>query len=284
MQPGMMQGGPMASSMMQTLPVGQMQSGGGPLASSVMPAQSAVPLELANSPAAQSGARSMTLSGASGEASAKRRKPASVLIGFASAMLLGSMSMVTVKALRGSGPTVVATPKVVSQVKISVKTEPADAEIEQIGSDGKELHKAPYTFTVKKDSGPVSLKIRAAGYQEESRELATAEDQNLEITLAKQEKAAEPATTDTGSTPKQTEPTPVKAPKEGKASKEPKEPKEGKTVKEPKEAKPPKEPKETKASSTKEPKEGKAVKESKEAKPPKDKGKKKKEDLMAPVF
>ena len=117
----------------------------------------------------------------------------------------------------------VAMPRPAAQVTISVKTEPADAEIEQDGPDGKALHKAPYTFMVKKDSGEVSLKIRAAGYQEESRVLHPSEDQNIEITLAKQEKPVEPATVDTGSTPKTKPEVAVKEPKEGKPVKEPKE-------------------------------------------------------------
>jgi hypothetical protein len=294
-QHGMMQGSPMASGVVQA-PMPQSPSLSqsqrtGQTPSTPQPSGSA---ELQASPAAQSGARSMTLSGASGEA-AGRRKPATVLVGLFSAMLIGSMSMVSVKYLRGAPQPVVAMPRPVAQVTISVKTEPADAEIEQDGPDGKALHKAPYTFMVKKDSGEVSLKIRAAGYQEESRVLHPSEDQNIEITLAKQEKPVEPPTVETGSTPKSKPEVAVKEPKEGKPAKEPKEvavkePKPVKepkavavkepkavAVKEPKEGKPAKEPK---AVAVKEPKEGKPAKEPKEPKGPK----KKKEDLLAPVF
>ena len=320
-QPGMIPGHPMASGVMQpgqmqslqmpsmtpgpSMQMGAVQPGSGPRAQTPSTPQPSAPVESIPSPAAQSGARS-TLSGANGE-TAGRRKPATVLAGFAAAMLVGSLSMFGVKQFRGGAPTVVAAPQKAVAVHISVKTDPPDAEIEQSGPDGKNVVKAPYTFDVKKDSGEFSLKIRASGYQEESRTIHPSEDQNIAITLAKQEKPSEPST-DTGSTPKGKteavaakepkevkEPKEPKEPKEGKAAKEPKEPKEGKAAKEPKEpkegkaAKEPKEPKEGKAAKEpKEPKEGKAAKEPKEpkdGKAVKEKGgKKKKEDLMAPVF
>jgi len=229
----------------------------------------------------QSGIRSTTLSGASGEAGSRRR-PLNVMLGFAGAIVIGVMSVLTLKlASRDPGTQVAAAS---AEVKLMIKTNPAQAEIEASDEGGQLLGKSPLSLTRKKSDKVLNVKLKLAGYKEVTRSIELTGDQVVQVDL---DKAAPPPETDPGTDKPVTE-TGSKPVKPGKEPKTVKEPKEPKTVKEPKEPKTVKEPKEPKT--VKEPKEPKTVKEPKAVKdPPKEPGKKKvkgkkPDDLLAPVF
>ncbi|MBP6741412.1 MAG: protein kinase [Deltaproteobacteria bacterium] len=250
----------------------------------MQPAQQGAPAfssELQPVTGPQSGTRSTTLSGASGEAGSRRR-PLNVMLGFAGAIVIGVMSVLTLKlASRDPGTQVAAAS---AEVKLMIKTNPAQAEIEASDEGGQLLGKSPLSLTRKKSDKVLNVKLKLAGYKEVTRSIELTGDQVVQVDL---DKAAPPPKTDPGTDKPVTE-TGSKPVKPGKEPKTVKEPKEPKTVKEPKEPKTVKEPKEPKT--VKEPKEPKTVKEPKAVKdPPKEPGKKKvkgkkPDDLLAPVF
>ena len=236
------------------------------------PLQSGSPAEMMPVAGALSGPRPTTLQGASGEASRPRR-PLNVMIGFASAIVLGVLSVVMIKLVTRQPPPVAAA--VVERVQIVVKTTPERAEVLRSDEDGKVAGQTPYTFAVKKGAGPIELKLKLAGYKEELRSVEPTADRVVEVELSKlTPEPTEPTGNPVGTTSK---PKKVKdAPKAVASDPVVKEPK---AVKEPKVAKEPKEPKEPKA--VKEPKVS-DPKPAVEKKPRK--GKKTDGDLLAPVF
>jgi hypothetical protein len=254
----------------------------------------------ASSAAISSPSRPSTLQAAAGEATGRRR-PRSVLIGFAGAMAFGVLSVVTARQLVARPvPQVVpaASDKVaVERVRIVVKTTPSSAEVVPSG-DGLEVKGArPFSLAAKKGGGTITLKIKAPGYKEETRTVEPTNDQTLSVELSKLVEEAPPiAPVETASTPaggkkkKGDKADSKKTEIDSVAAKDPKPTKTGKGADPVKEAKPAAEPKGKDAKPAKGPdpiKEAKPDK-GKDAKPAGDakggKKKKKNEDLLPPVF
>ena len=254
-QPGMGMGMNQAGMSMNGQP-GQM--GGQPRSTGMMvaPQQSGMDqMPVAGFPIAP---RSTTLSGASAETSGRR--PVSVLLGFAGAIVFGILVVVTVKLVGGKTASATNKPVVVEEVvSVRVVSDPPQAEIVRGDQGDAPIGKTPYTLKLPKGGKPVDLKLRLTGYRDEARSVTPDGDQTVDLTLSKV-----PAPTP-DPTPDPT-PEPVKPPKKTREPKGGTEPK----IKEPKEPKEPKTPK------------GKEPVGKDPAKP-----KKKKKDgdgIMAPVF
>jgi serine/threonine protein kinase len=237
--------------------------------------------------AAQSGARPSTLQAAAGEAS-QRRRPRNVLLGFAGAMAFGVLSVVSAKLIVGKPTPVSAAQPAIERVRIVVKTTPASAEILPTGEGVEVKGWRPFSLAAKKDGPPITLRIKAEGYKEETRTVEPTSDQTLTVDLTKLVEEATPTP------PPETASTPGKKKKGDKGEPKKTETKVADTEK-PKDVKPAKgtEP-------AKDPKPGKAPdpikdKEPKADKPKTDKPagdtkpagkpkKKKGDDLLPPVF
>jgi hypothetical protein len=128
------------------------------------------------------GPRSTTLSGASAEQGGRRR-PLSILIGFAGAMLLGSLTVVGIKLAGKDRGTAVVVPKD-DKVTISITSNPPAAEV--LRSDVETAPEAtPLKFQVKKGTTPIDLKISLPGYKDEVRRLTPTGSQAIEVTMTK---------------------------------------------------------------------------------------------------
>ena len=203
--------------------------------------------------------RSTTLSGASAETSGRR--PVSVLLGFAGAIVFGILVVVTIKLVGGKTASATNKPAVVEElVSVRVVSDPPQADIVRGDQGDVPIGKTPYTFKLPKGGKAVDLKLRLTGYREEARSVTPDGDQTVDLTLSKV-----PAPTP--------DPTPDPAPEPAKPPKKVREPKAGSEPK----VKEPREPKEPKTTKVKEPVGGKE--------PAKPKKKKKDGDgIMAPVF
>jgi hypothetical protein len=207
---------PMASGAQQIMP---MMPGGAPIPTGMMMApgmQQGMGSDMMPIPGAIAGPRPTTLSGASAEQSGRRR-PLNVLIGFVGAVVIGALVVITAK-LVGKDRTPATAPVKDAMVSIMLKTDPPDAEVMR-SDELDEVGKTPYKFQIKKGSKPIDVKVRLAGYKEETRTLTATEDQTLEINLAK-EAAPEPAApVETGSKPKKGKPAKDPAAAEAKPAK-----------------------------------------------------------------
>jgi tRNA A-37 threonylcarbamoyl transferase component Bud32 len=138
-------------------------------------------------PGVNQGRRPTTLSGASGEAGTGRR-PLNVLAGFVGAIAVGVFAMVGIKVMKGPGPEgggPTTQQREGQTVSISVRSNPPQAEV--MRSDRLEANpeKTPYRFQVKKGSPAVDVKLRLAGYTEQTRTVSTDKDQTIEVTLSR---------------------------------------------------------------------------------------------------
>ena len=190
---------PMASGGQAIVP---MMPGGGPMPTGMMVAPG-MPGDMMPIPGAIGGPRPTTLSGASAEQSGRRR-PLNVLIGFVGAVLIGALVVITARFVSKDKTQATTPPKDV-MVSILLKTDPADAEV--LRSDElEEVGKTPYKFQVKKGSKPIDVKVRMAGYKEETRTIEATADQTLEINLSKEAPVDTPPPVDTTTKPKKGKP------------------------------------------------------------------------------
>ncbi len=150
------------------------------------------------------GPRVTTLSGASVEQDSSRRRPLNVLFGFLGAMVFGTLLILGIRMI-SNHRAASQLPPVEALVNIAVKTTPPAAAIYR-SDDDNAMGKTPYVFRLPKGGKPVDIKVRLAGFREETRTVNPSESQTLELTLSKEQVAAPPGPSETGSKPQTDKP------------------------------------------------------------------------------
>ena len=112
------------------------------------------------------------------------------------------LSVVSAKLIVGKPAPVSAATPTIELVRIVVKTTPASAEVLPTGEGVEVKGWRPFSLAAKKDGPPITLRIKAEGYKEETRTVEPTSDQTLNVDLSKLVEEAPPIQPpETASTP-----------------------------------------------------------------------------------